>query len=52
MEESEDKNILEPIGDNDNTALLPIENLIYMVRGQQVMLDSDLARYMEWRPDA
>lgn len=42
MEESQ--NILEPIGNSDNAALVPIENLIYVIRGQQVMLDSDLAR--------
>ena len=42
MEESQ--NILEPIGNSDNAALMPIENLIYVIRGQQVMLDSDLAR--------
>ena len=44
MEENENKNILEPIGNSDNAALVPIENLIYVIRGQQVMLDSDLAR--------
>ena len=40
MEDSE--NMPEPI-DNDN-ALLPVENLIHLIRGQQVMIDSDLAR--------
>ena len=44
MEESQDKNILVPIGNSDNAAMVPIENLIYVIRGQQVMLDSDLAR--------
>lgn len=44
MEESQDKNILVPIGNSDNAALMPIENLIYVIRGQQVMLASDLAR--------
>ena len=44
MEESQDKNILVPIGNSNNAALVPIENLIYVIRGQQVMLDSDLAR--------
>ena len=44
MEENENKNILEPIGNSDNAALMPIENLIYVIRGQQVMIDSDLAR--------
>lgn len=44
MDESEDKNILEPIGNSDNALLMPIENLIYVIRGQQVMIDNDLAR--------
>lgn len=44
MEENENKNILEPIGNSDNAALMPIENLIHVIRGQQVMIDSDLAR--------
>ena len=43
MEESGNNSILEQIG-NDSQALLPIENLIYVIRGQQVMIDSDLAR--------
>ena len=44
MEENKNKNILEPIGNSDNAPLMPIENLIYVIRGQQVMIDSDLAR--------
>lgn len=44
MEDSEKKNILDPIDTGNNIALLPIENLIHMIRGQQVMIDSDLAR--------
>lgn len=28
----------------DEMALMPIENMIYVIRGQQVMLDSDLAK--------
>ncbi len=44
MKENEDKNKFELITDSTRTALLPIENLIHVVRGQQVMLDSDLAR--------
>ena len=44
MEESENKNILDPIANCNNTELLPIENLIHVIRGQQVMIDSDLAR--------
>lgn len=44
MEESENKNILGPIANCNNTELLPIENLIHVIRGQQVMIDSDLAR--------
>lgn len=37
------ENNLQPIADGNNSPLLPIENLIYMIRGQQVMIDSDLA---------
>lgn len=44
MEDSENKNISGRIDDSINTTLLPIENLIYVIRGQQVMIDSDLAR--------
>lgn len=44
MGEDENKNILEPIGNSDNVPLIPIENLIHVIRGQQVMVDSDLAR--------
>ena len=38
------QNILEPIGNSDNAAMMPIESLIHVIRDQQVMLDSDLAR--------
>lgn len=44
MEKSEDKNILKPIGNGNNASFLPIENMIHIIRGQQVMIDSDLAR--------
>lgn len=44
MEESENKNISDPIDSRNNAALFPIENLIHVIRGQQVMIDSDLAR--------
>ena len=44
MKEKENKNILEPINGGDSSPLLPIESLIHVIRGQQVMLDSDLAR--------
>lgn len=44
MEENENKNMLEPINGGDSSPLLPIESLIHIIRGQQVMLDSDLAR--------
>lgn len=40
----ENENILEPVKGSDNSPLLPIESLIHVIRGQQVMLDSDLAR--------
>lgn len=42
MEESGNK--LEPIDNRNNTSLLPIESLIHVIRGQQIMIDSDLAR--------
>ena len=44
MKENENKNTLEPINGGDSSTLLPIESLIHVIRGQQVMLDSDLAR--------
>ncbi|MDE6393160.1 MAG: ORF6N domain-containing protein [Muribaculaceae bacterium] len=44
MKETENKNTLEPINGDDSSPLLPIESLIHMIRGQQVMLDGDLAR--------
>lgn len=34
----------DPISNDDQYMLPPIENLIYIIRGKQVMLDSDLAR--------
>ena len=43
MKEKEN-NILEPVNGDDSFLLLPIESLIHVIRGQQVMLDSDLAR--------
>ena len=46
MEDKTDKDIIKASDVNANvgSALMPIENLIYVIRGQQVMLDSDLAR--------
>lgn len=44
MEESENANVSGPVGSGNNSALMPIENLIHVIRGQQVMIDSDLAR--------
>ena len=44
MKENEDNNKFELIADSTRSALLPIESLIHVIRGQQVMLDSDLAR--------
>ena len=35
---------LSPLSGDNNSELITIENLIHIVRGQQVMLDSDLAR--------
>ena len=34
----------EPIAMENKSSLLPIENLIYVIRGHQVRIDSDLAR--------
>ncbi len=42
--EGNDDTKLKPIDSGSNLPLLPIENLIHVIRGQQVMLDSDLAR--------
>lgn len=33
-----------PLSESSDSVLLPIENLIHIIRGQQVMIDSDLAR--------
>ena len=43
MEENNDIPSSSLSGGNDS-GLMPIENLIHIIRGQQVMLDSDLAR--------
>lgn len=43
MEISE-QNTLRPLDNNSNSHVVPIENLIHVIRGQQVILDSDLAR--------
>ena len=40
----ENEKIIEPVSGGDSSPLLPIESLIHVIRGQQVMLDSDLAR--------
>lgn len=39
-----EKNIPATVSDCNKVTLLPIENLIHVIRGQQVMIDSDLAR--------
>lgn len=46
MDDKTANDIIKPSDGNANisSALMPIENLIYVIRGQQVMLDSDLAR--------
>lgn len=41
--EDNNNNIPSTIADDNNSTLQPIENLIHVIRGQQVMLDSDLA---------
>ena len=43
MEENDNIPLSSIPGDSDS-GLMPIENLIHIIRGQQVMLDSDLAR--------
>ena len=41
----ENNNITSPsLSGNNDSRLMPIENLIHIVRGEQVMLDSDLAK--------
>lgn len=40
----ETENTLDRDNSSDGFPLLPIESLIHVIRGQQVMLDSDLAR--------
>ena len=40
----ENENILEPVNGGNSSPLLQIESLIHVIRDQQVMLDSDLAR--------
>ncbi len=47
MEESGNK--LEPFDNRNNTSLLPIESLIHVIRGQQVMIDSTWPDYMAWK---
>lgn len=44
MKGTENNDSLKPVTDSGQSTLLPIENLIHVIRGQQVMLDSDLAR--------
>lgn len=44
MEENDNNNKLEPVNGGNSSPLLPIESLIHVIRDQQVMLDSDLAR--------
>lgn len=44
MEENDNNNKLEPVNGGNSAPLLPIESLIHVIRDQQVMLDSDLAR--------
>ena len=42
----EENNLINssPSSESHDSGLMPIENLIHIIRGQQVMLDSDLAR--------
>ncbi len=43
MKEAQDTQ-QSPLLREQNSGLIPVENLIHIVRGQQVMLDSDLAQ--------
>ena len=42
----EENNLIStsPSSESSDSGLMPIENLIHIIRGQQVMIDSDLAR--------
>ena len=42
----EENNLIStsPLSESSDSGLIPIENLIHIIRGQQVMLDSDLAK--------
>ena len=42
----EENNLIStsPSSESYDSGLMPIENLIHIIRGQQVMLDSDLAK--------
>ena len=42
----EENNLINtsPSSESSYSGLIPIENLIHIIRGQQVMIDSDLAR--------
>ena len=44
MKENNNNNTPEPVPDSETSSLMPVENLIYVIRGQQVMLDRDLAK--------
>lgn len=42
----EENNLINtsPSSESSDSGLMPIEHLIHIIRGQQVMIDSDLAR--------
>ena len=42
----EENNLINssPLSESSDSGLMPIENLIHIIRGQQTMLDSDLAK--------
>ena len=42
-DDNNDNYMLEPTSTPETTSLMPIENMIHVIRGQQVMLDRDLA---------
>lgn len=43
MEENKDT-LPTPLSGDSDIGLMPVERLIHVIRGQQVMIDSDLAR--------
>ncbi len=40
---------LTPLAGDSDASLIPVEKLIRVLRGQQIMVDSDLAHTIVWR---